>query len=72
VAHRTATYYNSLIKQNCRVSILSTELKSTVDFRFHTYNMLALLTILKKVLFIKMVIDYFLPHILIYIQCYRN
>jgi len=34
------------LNKNCRVSILSTELK--------------------------MVIDYFLPRILIYIQCYHN
>ena len=34
--------------------------------------MFALFTILKKVIFIKMVIDYFLPRILIYIQRYHQ
>ena len=74
VAHWKATYDNRSIKQKAlRVYFVNwTQINYNVDFRFHTYNMFALFTIIKKVLFIKMVIEYFLPRILIYIQCYHN
>jgi len=62
IISRSKSYLRQKLDQTENVSNLSTGLKSTAMLIF----------VLQEVLFVKIIIDYFLPRILIYIQWYHN
>ena len=74
VAHRKATAdKSSIIQKLSRVYFVNwTQINYNDDFRLHTYNMFALFTNIKRVLFITDGYLLFLPRIYMYDQCYHN